>query len=88
MKNIYDLKSFALKAITLLTLILGSFNASAQIYTVGTNSAGVNQYYEYPSPYGKWYTMGKQQFMYTYSELNSAGLFTVIKPPPPPPPGA
>ena len=44
--------------------------------TVGTGSLQ-NGYYDYPSPYSNWYEGARQQYLYTASELISAGLTPV-----------
>ncbi|MEI7802609.1 MAG: hypothetical protein WCI97_08200, partial [Bacteroidota bacterium] len=73
MKKIYN-KIFAFKAFMLFAILTSAFTSNAQVWTIGTGSAGSNAFYEYPAPYGKWYTMGKEQFIYTYAELNAAGM--------------
>lgn len=73
MKKIYN-KIFAFKAFMLFAILTSAFTSNAQVWTIGTGSAGSNAFYEYPTPYGQWYTMGKTQFMYTAAELSAQGM--------------
>lgn len=47
--------------------------ASTTAVTIGSG-AGSNSTTSYPAPYGNWYTSVKQQYLYTATELNAAGI--------------